>query len=279
LLVLDAQDVALGLAELFRLSYWVLAFAPIAISAATAFFLRGGGFTAHWYAIGAREPSKREKEIILVALTELATAAPQGTIGPSKTFVIDDEALNAYIVGSTLYLTRGLVHSPHLLSVAAHELGHLNSSDGQLTLALRQLVLPPLLTVSRVTGQAARAMSRMKSGTISDTGLILGCLSPIIFLAGGGIGYRLLSPLWAKYWREREYAADLFAAQCGQAAGLVAFLRQHQFFDVAVPYYRTEHPYSELRIERLEDYEQGVQVNELEVGQAALPAVSGVSEA
>lgn len=72
-------------------------------------------------------------------------------------------------------------------------------------------------------------------------------------LCGGGFGLLLTTPWWNRYWREREYLADRFAYECGQATGLIEFPELHQFFDVAVPFgflWRS-HPHNEERIDRL----------------------------
>jgi Zn-dependent protease with chaperone function len=62
-------------------------------------------------------------------------------------------------------------------------------------------------------------------------------------------------PLWGGYWRGREYAADDFAKELGQAEDLADFLELHaQVHDAPVPFiWLTEHthPPTELRIERL----------------------------
>ena len=68
----------------------------------------------------------------------------------------------------------------------------------------------------------------------------------------GGISVVLLSPLFAAFWRRREFRADAYAAGLGQGAAFAAYLERRQFFDVAVPYMAGRvHPYAEQRIERL----------------------------
>ena len=214
-----------------------------------------GGFTFTRFALGARQPSRREREAVVAALTQIASNAPKGTIGPTKWFVLDQPLLNAYVVGTTLYLTRELIKSPYLAPLIAHELGHINSTDGRLTLALRRLVIPPLYLLSNSIGQVAPGAVMVSALTRNQTGCLIGGViwfcSFLLAVAGGGFGLWLLNPLWVWYWRQREYAADEFAAKCGVAPGLVEYLERHQFFDVATPYFMAEHPYTELRIDRL----------------------------
>jgi hypothetical protein len=55
---------------------------------------------------------------------------------------------------------------------------------------------------------------------------------------GGGIGVRLMTPLWLRYWRVREYDADHYAATLGQGPLLAEFLELYtQPFDLAIPYF------------------------------------------
>jgi Zn-dependent protease with chaperone function len=59
----------------------------------------------------------------------------------------------------------------------------------------------------------------------------------------GGIGLRLTTPIWGTYWRYREYKADTYAAQLGQADELADFLETHALIhDYPIPYiWLTEH--------------------------------------
>ena len=111
----------------------------------------------------------------------------------------------------------------------AHELGHLNSLNGRLTLALRRLA--PV-------------------GALGDDGATLAEGIAVLFV--GGISVALLSPLLSAYWRRREFRADAYAAHLGQGPPLAAHLERTQFFDVAVPFLSGRvHPYTEQRLERL----------------------------
>jgi|GEM_PF-3066849 len=208
-----------------------IAVAPVILSVLTLTILPGGyGLTAK--ELGAREMSARERETVLAALRQITAGAPKGTIGPTHWLVIDMPDPNAFVVGTTIYLHRGLISSEFLEPVMAHELGHINHGDGRLVLALRALVPPPFSYISFEQ---------------------LGCGAMLYFLFFGGTGLLVTSWGWNRHWQKREYLADRFACECGQATGLIELLEHYQFFDVAVPFagLRSDHPYTEKRIGRL----------------------------
>ncbi len=206
---------------------WAGASAALTLpAAALAAFagLPGGGLLTRWQ-LGARRPSERERLAIADAFAQL----PGSIRGPRWLYVIDDPTPSACVVGQALYLHRALVWDPALCAVIAHELGHLNSLDGRLTLGLRRLAPVASLGEDRAT---------------------LGEGIAVLFL--GGISVALLSPLLAAYWRRTEFAADAYAAGLAQGAQFAAHLERTQFFDVAVPFLRGRvHPYTEERLERL----------------------------
>jgi Zn-dependent protease with chaperone function len=92
-------------------------------------------------------------------------------------------------IGLTLVIDRGLLMSRHFPPLLAHELAHVNSFD----LLTRSLyaILPPF-----------------RWGLLTLLGLPLAC-GPI-----------LLHPVWMKYWRDRVFAADEYAARLGQRHAL-----------------------------------------------------------
>ncbi len=236
---------------------FLAAWGPVALSLATILFLPGG-FLFTRFALGAREPSARERQAVQAALSQILEAAPPGTLAPTRYFVLDKVDLSAYVVGTTLYVTRELIKSPYLTPVIAHEYGHINSLDGRLTLAVRRLVLPPVYALYQSSGQAAPGTLVVKQVSADPVVLmaqgLAGLFSLVLSLAGGGLGLTALNPLWVWYWRGREYEADAFAARCGQGPALVEYLERNEFFDVAAPYFLSEHPYTELRIDRLLQY-------------------------
>lgn len=254
------QNAFVSLNSIARPVGLVVAVVPLVFSILTMIGLPGG-FLLSYYALGARRPSRREWERIQEAYKEFKQVNPKLRL-PTGTFVLDESKPNAYIIGSTCYVTRGLVNdgqgnsSGYLMPLLAHNLGHLNSSDGQLVLALRHLVLPPVYFLSRGVGLIAPGVTKTGSMIAGEVG---GCLvggivwlaSLFLSLAGGGFGEWLLSPFWVSYWRMRDYEADHVAASLGEGDALIEYLQRNQIFDVPVPYLGPVAPYTELRIDRL----------------------------
>lgn len=212
----------------------IIAFLPVALSVLALAGMPGGyGLTAR--EMDARPPEDEEPELLLSAQRQILWSAPEGTIGPTRWLVIDNNEPNAQVVGTTIYVNRGLLESEYLGAVLAHELGHVNQGDGSLILALRRFVPPPLSFISFEA---------------------LGCLPLLLMAFGGGLDVWLTTPAWNRYWQKREFLADRFAFECGQATGLIEFLRLYQFFDVAVPFgfLRRTHPHNAERIDRLNKY-------------------------
>jgi Zn-dependent protease with chaperone function len=127
--------------------------------------------------------------------------------------------------------------------VLAHELAHANGPDGQITLALRRFqLLPPRLT-------DVLLLAEPRGPVVELLALLLGLA---LKLTAGGLSVWLTRPLWAAYWRRREFAADAYAAHLGQGSRLADYLERHLLLDFAAPYMAgREHPYTELRIDRL----------------------------
>ncbi len=247
----------------------LVAWWPILASVATLFL--PGGFFLKRYSLGARLPSLREREFIDQALAQLTAGEPTSQLVLWRdVFILDKQDLDAFVVGSTLYVTRTLVRSEHLVPVLAHQLAHINLlngiglglpfpiSDGRLTLSLRRLILPPVYFLSRALGQLAPGLTRISGADAATSCLAASAvllLSGLLALAGGGLGLLLLSPAWAWYWRHRTYTADTYAAETlGQRAGLVDYLDtpQLQLVEAPVPYQLGDKPSTELRIDRLQ---------------------------
>ena len=74
------------------------------------------------------------------------------------------------------------------------------------------------------------------------------------------LGMPLMVLFWLRSWRSCEYDTDRHAAQLGQGPLLQEFLELYaQPFDLAIPYFQgMTHPYTELRIDKLELQEQAV---------------------
>jgi Zn-dependent protease with chaperone function len=189
-----------------------LSIGPLALSLLAVAGLPGGALER--FALGARQPSQRERDAFSDALAQLSDTIR----APRRWYVIDSPDLNACVIGDVLYLNRALTLDAHLAAVVAHELAHLGL-DGRLTLALRRFCLP----IGR------------------DPGIL-----------AGGLSCRILEPAWLAWWRHREYRADDHATQWGHGELLAELLERTQLLDAAAPFMRERtHPYSELRIERL----------------------------
>ena len=219
----------------------------------------GGGW---WWRsnMGGREPSEREQSAYEAALEELREQADTPLQEPSGWFVLDTPEPDAAVCGNTLALSRGLFETSYLPAVLAHELGHLNTSDGRLTAALNRLLLnsPPRLKEEEQE-HVERSVELSGGGrillTVTLIGLFLWVVRKAFVFARGGLGLRITAPFWGSYWREREHLADSFAAALGQGDELADFLEIHALVhDHPVPFiWLTEHthPPTELRVDRL----------------------------
>ena len=196
-------------------------------------------------------PTPKSRLILVDDAWRLLRAVEPGIPEACAVYLLDDPIPAGAARGRSVVLSRGLLESDSLAPVLAHELGHTGSLDGRLTEALDRLKLwgePP--------GPAdPRAEAAGQPIGQEHRGIISGLIRLIFLLAGGGCAARLLAPLWAAYWRGREYAADAFAASLGQGEDLarhladleqaVDFPRRRFPFDLA------EHPPVAHRIERL----------------------------
>jgi Zn-dependent protease with chaperone function len=211
--------------------------------------------------IGGREPSQREQLAYQDAIELLQDQAHEPLPAPGTWFVLDTPEPDAAVVGDALMLSRGLLDSPHLPAVLAHELGHLGSPDGRITAALNRLVIHPA-----IYDRDPKERYRLEHLPllIDDERVFIIAITmyatawvtkKLVRFARGGFGLYLLHPVWGRYWREREYTADQYAAVLGQADELADFLEIHALIhDHPIPFiWLTEHthPPTELRIDRL----------------------------
>ena len=218
----------------------------------------GGGW---WWQqnLGGRDASEREKTAYQDTVDLLQGHADGPVRLPSHWFVVDSPQADAAVCGDTLMLSRGLIESEFLTAVIAHELGHLNTSDGKLTAAINRLIVNPLPLRHRQKQPGERpgvlvVSDRLLLGT-TFFGAFIWLVRKLVGFAQGGLALRVLAPFWGSYWREREYIADQLAAALGQAEELADFLEIHALIhDHPVPLiWLTEHthPPTELRIDRL----------------------------
>jgi Zn-dependent protease with chaperone function len=218
----------------------------------------GGGW---WWAqnLGGRDPSERERIAYQDALDLLLHSTTEHVRLPGFWFVIDTPHPDAAVCGNALMLSRGMLESEYLPAVLAHELGHINTSDGKLTAAINRLIINPLPKTREKQQTNGRDVVIVGTGrmllTITAFGALLWILRRLIVFARGGVALRFFGPLWGSYWREREYIADQYAARLGQAEELADFLDIHALIhDHPVPFiWLTEHthPPTELRIDKL----------------------------
>lgn len=241
----------------------VLAFGPLGWSMAALLGIPSGGTLTRWE-FGARALSERERAASIAALDLLMRPRVRR---PRRVLVIDSPEVNAHVVGTTLYVERGLITAPDLAAVLAHELGHLNSLDGRLTHATRRLIFPGTLLLGRLGfNNAVISMNYHPLGQVSGCGCVGFYVGLIIAFLGGVGTWLLLQPLWRSYWRQREYLADAYAARLGQARALIESLEGELAQDFATPWQRGRtHPYTEQRIERLKQIADGEPVR-AEVG-------------
>jgi Zn-dependent protease with chaperone function len=162
---------------------------------------------------------------------------------------LDSHELNACIIGDTLILNRSLFDSQYLEAVLAHELGHLNSMDARVTVAVNRLPT------------AARATTNLRHNqtTAFKTGHSLGLPVNLVILiirgCAGGLAADAMTPAWSAWWRLREYIADTYAIRLGQGEQLATFLEDHALlYDIPIKRIWTSdqgHPSVALRIERI----------------------------
>lgn len=236
---------ALVLLVVNLLTVWILAwhlpidplalaigFAPLLVSLATLVLPLGG----RWFEQreGGRRPSARERAAFEAAFAQLQAKDPE-LRPPRHWFVTDETEPNACAYANALMLTRGLIDSPFLAAVLAHELGHLNSTDARVTAAVYRITTPPRHPVEF----PFRTLAWLLSGRIA--------LAP-------------LRTLWAIYWRRREAAADAYAERLGQGEALAAYLDSYGLAgDLPTPFKafgETSHPWTEHRIDDLEARER-----------------------
>jgi Zn-dependent protease with chaperone function len=193
---------------------YVCALGPLVWSA-WAFWQPGEGRLWH-ERVGAYDPSEGEAQAIDAAFEVLGRAATQ-RLSSLCIYVVDTNDKFAFVRGRTLIISRGLIESGLLAPVLAHELGHACSTDGRLIQALDRLVLwgDPLVS-------AREENTRREHGGMAA--LVVGVLRWAVRIAGGSLTVRLMSPLWARYWRTREKAADEYAVALGQGPALAQYL-------------------------------------------------------
>jgi Zn-dependent protease with chaperone function len=244
---------------LISLLAFLFIFGPFLMSIGMLFFWRGGGNLFTRLALGARSLSEKEKKLVKPVRNLIMTKAPAGTQEPEFMYVLPaaPSEFNAFTIGKTIYLTSALVRSDYLAPLLAREICNLNNGNGRLTRALRYLVLLPAYWFASSAGQTAPGTAIRLSRVQSVGGCLVSGLTTLfsflLSLSIGGFGLFLLNPFWVWFWRGRVFETDRFAFACGQGAKLIEYLENHQYLDVATPFFLSSLPYSEERIERLEE--------------------------
>lgn len=225
-------------------------------------------------ASGGRRPSGREQEALAHALALLP-----GTSAPRDVVVVDSPDENAWVLGGSLFVARGLFDSPHLVPVVAHEAGHLAGGDGRVALAAwwlplrslawlaQRLLAQRLLARQAGSGGPARTLpqpqARGEQAPAPRLGgrvlrLPLQAAGVLLLALSGGLLPMLLRPGWAAYRRSREYAADAFATRRGLGSGLADALADWQVLDLATPWWQgRSHPYVEQRLDHIRRIQEG----------------------
>ena len=141
----------------------------------------------------------------------------------------DDQGMQMHWIGLVLVIDRGLLMGRHFPPLLAHELARANSFD----LFTRGLyaILPPF-----------------RWSILTLLGLPLAC------------GRILLYPVWMRYWRDRVFAGDEYAARIGQQHTLKRALDDLRWVldggrATRGGRWLRETPYIEERIDRLDRYQ------------------------
>jgi Zn-dependent protease with chaperone function len=202
--------------------------------------------------LGARRPTQAELDVYEDAIETLGVRGT-GIRLPKHLYVLDVNDLNACVIADTLIVNRELLNTGYAEAVIAHELGHLNSMDTRVSVAVNRLG-----SVARGTQPIRQARADMLAQGQS-LGCIAGTIVLITRLCSGALATNLTAPSWASWWRLREYAADDFAATLGQAEHLANMLEVHGLlYDTPIRRVWTTthtHPPVALRIERLRQYQ------------------------
>jgi Zn-dependent protease with chaperone function len=170
---------------------------------------------------------------------------------PKFLYVLDEHDLNACVVADAIIINRALFGSEFLEAIVAHELGHMNSMDSRVSVAVNRLGGPAGATAQLRHGHTERMRQRQPVGCLPALVVLL------VRMCAGGLPTEAMVPAWAGWWRLREYAADDYAARLGQAEPLARFLEEHALlYDTPIRriWASTEmHPPVALRVERLRE--------------------------
>jgi len=216
-----------------------------------------GGDSTTQFVLGAREPSRREQELLSQAFKQMVQQASQPIKSFSHLFILDSPLEFAYVIGTTLYITSGALRGRHFQVLLAHEIGHLHYGHGGTILALRRFLFPMfqyILSGVRDFSTAGGGYKPMLKEFDSQQiyyHMVNKALYFNLALWGGGLGVSLRSTAWAAYFRECDYVADAFAVQLGFKEELLSYLEETKFYDTSVPYMLSWYPANEQRIDQI----------------------------
>ena len=220
-----------------------IGYTPLALSLASLIRPVGAG---HYWRIqsGGRAPSERERFTYDFALRMLRERDP-GLRAPRSWFVVDRPEVDAAALGDTVMISTGTLHRTKLVPVLAHELGHLNTIDARLTVALNRLALPGIML--------DHLDEKFPANTIVEFLIISH------WLWSGDLPLTLMKPLWDAWFRAREFKADEYAARLGHAQDLADLLERAALpNDHPIPYRflsGASHPSTEHRLEALRNHD------------------------
>ena len=198
--------------------------------------------------LGARRPTAVEAQAYEDAIDTLGVR-DTNVKRPEWLYVLDDNDLNACVIADTIIVNRELLNTGYCEAIVAHELGHLNSMDTRVSVAVNRL---------GAFARGSRALHRSYRETVAEGRggcCLVGFAVLIVRACSGGLANDMMATAWASWWRLREYAADDFAATLGQAEHLANLLETHGLlYDTPIRrVWRTthSHPPVALRIDRL----------------------------
>jgi hypothetical protein len=210
----------------------IFAFVPVAWGTFALLGLPSGGILTR-YELQACAPSAQEREMVERALAELLTIHP-GIRRPRAWFVTKTIQPATLAVGSTLYISSDLLQKDrqYLIGYLAHALGHFNAIDSRLVEALIRLKIRALLFLTYALGSLGLSAFRRRAGLTwnfagREAGVFMAMLEIVLTLIAGGLGLRIISPLWRRYFYTCEYAADGFGASLGQGEILARIVDDH----------------------------------------------------
>ncbi|HEY1777048.1 MAG TPA: M48 family metalloprotease [Solirubrobacteraceae bacterium] len=202
--------------------------------------------------IGARHPTTTEIEAYKDAIDALGVNDTDDR-RPKYLYVLDESDLNACVIADTIIVNRELLNTGYCEAIIAHELGHLNSMDVRISVAVNRL---------GAFARTSRALHEGYRESVAEQGrgsCIVGFFVLVIRACSGGLANNLMAANWTTWWRLREYAADDYAARLGQAEHLANLLETHGLlYDTPIRRVWASthtHPPVALRIDRLRQHQ------------------------